>query len=67
MPGQYVALAFEDKLSAGYSYMRDDDLKSLNDDYVRKFTASSSPDTFPENELVLQVPLKGSGGSFASQ
>lgn len=67
MPGQYVALAFEDKLSAGYSNMRDDDLKSSNDDYVRTFTVSSSPDTFPKNELVLQVPLKGSGGSFTSQ
>ncbi len=32
-PGQYVALAFEDKLSLGYSHMRDDDPKSLNDDY----------------------------------
>lgn len=41
-PGQYVALAFEDELSAGYSHMRDDDPKSLNDDYVRTFTVSSS-------------------------
>ena len=32
-PGQYVALAFEDELSVGYSHMRDDDPKSLNDDY----------------------------------
>ena len=32
-PGQYVALAFEDQLSRGYSHMRDDDPKSLNDDY----------------------------------
>ena len=41
-PGQYVALAFEDELSAGYSHMRDDDPKSLNDDYVRTFTVSST-------------------------
>lgn len=41
-PGQYVALAFEDELSAGYSHMRDDDPMSLNDDYVRTFTVSSS-------------------------
>ena len=33
MPGQYVALAFEDELSVGYSHMRDDDPQSLNDDY----------------------------------
>lgn len=37
-----MALAFEDELSAGYSHMRDDDPKSLNDDYVRTFTVSSS-------------------------
>lgn len=41
-PGQCVALAFEDELSAGYSHMRDDDPKSLNDDYVRTFTVSSA-------------------------
>ncbi|MCJ1273346.1 hypothetical protein MMC21_001137 [Puttea exsequens] len=41
-PGQYVALSFEDELSLGYSHMRDDDPKSLNDDYVRTFTISSS-------------------------
>ena len=43
-PGQYVALSFEDELSAGYSHMRDDDPKSLNDDYVRTFTVSVPPD-----------------------
>ena len=42
-PGQYVALAFEDELATGYSHMRDDDPKSLNDDYIRTFTVSSSP------------------------
>ncbi|KAL9000676.1 MAG: hypothetical protein Q9169_000712 [Polycauliona sp. 2 TL-2023] len=41
-PGQYVALAFEDELGAGYSHMRDDDPSSLNDDLVRSFTVSSS-------------------------
>ena len=40
-PGQYVALAFEDDLGAGYSHMRNDDPRSLNDDYVRTFTVSS--------------------------
>ena len=42
-PGQYVALAFEDELSIGYSHMRDDDPRSLNDDFIRTFTVSSSP------------------------
>lgn len=42
-PGQYVALSFEDELSMGYSHMRDDDPRSLNDDYLRTFTVSSAP------------------------
>ena len=41
-PGQYVALAFEDELGQGYSHMRDSDPRSLNDDYIRTFTISSS-------------------------
>ena len=42
-PGQYVALSFQDELDMGYSHMRDDDPKSLNDDYLRTFTVSSRP------------------------
>lgn len=45
-PGQYVALAFEDELSLGYSHMRDDDPKSLNDDYVSQSFRFSSPTDF---------------------
>jgi len=40
-PGQYVALGFENELDMGYSHMRDDDPKSLNDDWLRTFTVSS--------------------------
>jgi NAD(P)H-flavin reductase len=40
-PGQYVALSFQDELDIGYSHMRDDDPKSLNDDFLRNFTVSS--------------------------
>lgn len=40
-PGQYVALSFQDELDIGYSHMRDDDPKSLNDDFLRTFTVSS--------------------------
>jgi NAD(P)H-flavin reductase len=40
-PGQYVALSFADELDLGYSHMRDDDPKSLNDDFLRTFTVSS--------------------------
>lgn len=42
-PGQYVALSFQDELDMGYSHMRDDDPRSLNDDYLRTFTVSSRP------------------------
>jgi ferredoxin-NADP reductase len=42
-PGQYVALSFQDELDIGYSHMRDDDPRSLNDDYLRTFTVSSRP------------------------
>jgi NAD(P)H-flavin reductase len=43
-PGQYVALSFADELDIGYSHMRDDDPKSLNDDFLRTFTVSSRHD-----------------------
>ena len=55
-PGQYVALAFEDELGAGYSHMRDDDPRSLNDDYVRTFTVSSPPaGIIPANEFEITI------------
>jgi NAD(P)H-flavin reductase len=41
--GQHVALSFAKELEMGYSHMRDDDPKSLNDDYLRTFTVSSPP------------------------
>ena len=63
-PGQYVALAFEDELSAGYSHMRDDDPKSLNDDYVRTFTVSSSPRKLPGNEFEITIRNVGAVTNF---
>jgi len=39
--GQYVTLSFAEHLDIGYSHMRDDDPRSLNDDFVRTFTVSS--------------------------
>ncbi|KAI7712064.1 oxidoreductase, partial [Hortaea werneckii] len=42
-PGQYVTLDFSEHLDIGYSHMRDDDPRSLNDDFVRTFTVSSPP------------------------
>lgn len=41
--GQYVTLDFSAKMDMGYSHMRDDDPRSLNDDFVRTFTVSSPP------------------------
>ncbi|KAF2794179.1 oxidoreductase-like protein [Melanomma pulvis-pyrius CBS 109.77] len=42
-PGQWVALDFKKDLDYGYSHMRNDDPLSLNDDFVRTFTISSTP------------------------
>ncbi|APA08468.1 hypothetical protein sscle_04g032380 [Sclerotinia sclerotiorum 1980 UF-70] len=56
-PGQYVALDFKDELDIGYSHMRDDDPKSLNDDYIRTFTVSSSKDptdTYEQFEITIR-------------
>ena len=63
-PGQYVALAFEDELSLGYSHMRDDDPKSLNDDYVRTFTVSSSPSSLPHDEFEITIRNVGTVTNF---
>ncbi|KAJ9667413.1 hypothetical protein H2201_002614 [Coniosporium apollinis] len=41
--GQWVALDFSEELDLGYSHMRDDDPRSLNDDFMRTFTVSSPP------------------------
>lgn len=42
-PGQWAAFDFSEHLDIGYSHMRDDDPRSLNDDFVRTFTISSAP------------------------
>ncbi|RMX82961.1 hypothetical protein D0869_05672 [Hortaea werneckii] len=47
-PGQYVTLDFSEHLDIGYSHMRDDDPRSLNDDFVRTFTVSSPPGGPPD-------------------
>lgn len=59
-PGQYVALAFETELGMGYSHMRDDDPKSLNDDYTRTFTISSVMGYgLPEDEFEIMIRKLG--------
>ena len=42
-PGQYVTFDASRQLDMGYSHMRDDDPRSINDDFVRTFTVSSPP------------------------
>ena len=65
-PGQHVALSFEDELSGGYAHMADNDPKSINDDYVRTFTVSSSPsgEQLPHNEFELTLRNVGTVTSF---
>jgi NAD(P)H-flavin reductase len=56
-PGQYVALSFADELDIGYSHMRGDDPKSLNDDFLRTFTVSSGPgdaSNYDEFEITIR-------------
>lgn len=54
-PGQYVALSFEEELGMGYSHMRDDDPRSLNDDFIRTFTISSAPQSLPGNQFEITI------------
>ena len=64
-PGQYVALAFEDELGMGYSHMRDDDPKSLNDDYIRTFTVSSSKGRdLPDDQFEITIRNVGAVTGF---
>ncbi|CAD0091450.1 unnamed protein product, partial [Aureobasidium vineae] len=45
--GQYVTIDVSEHMDFGYSHMRDDDPRSLNDDFVRTFTVSSPPGLRP--------------------
>lgn len=68
--GQWVAMDFSEELDMGYSHMRDDDPKSLNDDYVRTFTVSSPPagtEAKPHDEFEITVRRIGPVTGFLSQ
>ncbi|KAF2438236.1 hypothetical protein P171DRAFT_170449 [Karstenula rhodostoma CBS 690.94] len=55
-PGQWAAFDFSHDLDVGYSHMRDDDPRSLNDDFVRTFTISSSPNgDGPQKEFDITI------------
>lgn len=51
--GQYVTIDASEHLDIGYSHMRDDDPRSLNDDFVRTFTVSSPPGLPPRPSKCL--------------
>ncbi|KAH8601449.1 oxidoreductase-like protein [Bisporella sp. PMI_857] len=52
--GQYVALSFQDELDMGYSHMRDNAPRSLNDDFLRTFTVSSRDDGSGEFDITIR-------------
>ncbi|TVY38279.1 Flavohemoprotein [Lachnellula subtilissima] len=60
-PGQYVALSFQDELDIGYSHMRDDDPKSLNDDFLRTFTVSSRQSENSEAHDQFEITIRKVG------
>ncbi|KAF1813435.1 oxidoreductase FAD-binding protein [Eremomyces bilateralis CBS 781.70] len=69
-PGQWVALDFAPELDLGYSHMRDDDPSSLNDDFIRTFTVSSSPTLSGSNQagtFEITVRAVGRVTTFLSQ
>ncbi|KAL7935531.1 hypothetical protein V8C35DRAFT_333994 [Trichoderma chlorosporum] len=59
--GQYVTLDFAPQLSQGWSHMRDHDPQSLNDDFIRTFTVSNTPQ---DNELQITVKKHGPATRF---
>ncbi|KAL3479940.1 oxidoreductase FAD-binding protein [Aspergillus californicus] len=54
LPRQYATFSFWDELYMGYSHMDDGDPTSLNDDYIRTFTVSSSPGHAGEFEITVR-------------
>lgn len=58
-PGQWAAFDFSGHLDHGYSHMRDDDPRSLNDDFVRTFTISSTPKSKEEKEFDITISNVG--------
>ncbi|KAF2638712.1 oxidoreductase-like protein [Massarina eburnea CBS 473.64] len=61
LPGQWVAFDFSQDLDIGYSHMRNDDPRSLNDDYVRTFTISSIPKAGKEDQSEFEITIRNVG------
>lgn len=53
--GQHVSLDFAPELDLGYEHMNDADPQSLNDDFVRTFTISSSPGDAAKLEITART------------
>jgi len=69
-PGQWIALDFSQELDVGYEHMRDEDPGSLNDDFVRTFTISSTPtagDGGKEKEFEITIRKVGAVTGFLFQ
>ncbi|GIJ90869.1 hypothetical protein Asppvi_009834 [Aspergillus pseudoviridinutans] len=59
-PGQYATFSFRNQLDVGYRHMNDSDPSSLNDDFVRTFTISSSPGYgIPDDEFEITARRNG--------
>ncbi|KAI4940286.1 hypothetical protein J4E86_011091 [Alternaria arbusti] len=68
--GQWIALDFSQELDVGYEHMRDEDPASLNDDFVRTFTISSTPtagDAGKEKEFEITIRKVGAVTKFLFQ
>jgi len=65
--GQWVAMDFSRKLDIGYGHMRDEDPQSLNDDFIRTFTISSSPTSLSHDEFEITIRRIGPVTSFLFQ
>ncbi|KAF2728410.1 hypothetical protein EJ04DRAFT_516624 [Polyplosphaeria fusca] len=60
-PGQWAAFDFSEDMDIGYSHMRDDDPRSLNDDFVRTFTISSTPSSDGSADKEFEITIREVG------
>jgi NAD(P)H-flavin reductase len=58
---QWVAMDFKSELDIGYEHMRDDDPTSLNDDFIRTFTISSTPKPDAEKQSEFEITIRRVG------
>jgi ferredoxin-NADP reductase len=58
---QWIAMDFKSELDNGYEHMRDDDPTSLNDDFIRTFTISSTPNPDAEKQSEFEITIRRVG------